>query len=215
MEIRCYSDFSDLPLDSAEWRCLTRGVPFRSKEWLKSWWDHYGSGSLYLLSAIHENGSLIGLLPLRQQQGAAEGRCLRWLADGDVCTDYLTPLVGADYEADVCQAFADWLIENQSGRFAWDSLRLEGVAVGDKTLSRFINGLREHGAQVHQKPGLRCWRIELPDSWDDYLAQMSKSHRKQIRRVERRVLDEAATRVVAVSTVRLIAAFLRSSAMSA
>ena len=36
---------------------------------------------------------------------------------------------------------------------------------------------------------MNCWRIELPATWDEYLATLSKSHRKQIRRLERDVFE--------------------------
>jgi CelD/BcsL family acetyltransferase involved in cellulose biosynthesis len=51
---------------------------------------------------------------------------------------------------------------------------------------------------VHCRPGPQCWRIPLPASWDDYLAGLSKSHRKKLRRLERYGLDAEQTRVCRV-----------------
>jgi CelD/BcsL family acetyltransferase involved in cellulose biosynthesis len=50
-----------------------------------------------------------------------------------------------------------------------------------------VEGLAERGAIVDRRPAEHCWRIELPATWDEYLAGLSKSHRKQLRRFERRL----------------------------
>jgi CelD/BcsL family acetyltransferase involved in cellulose biosynthesis len=36
---------------------------------------------------------------------------------------------------------------------------------------------------------MNCWFVELPETWKEFLARQSKSHRKQLRRLETRVLD--------------------------
>ena len=40
---------------SADWNCLTRGVPFRSWEWLSTWGEHYGADrELYVKILVDE-----------------------------------------------------------------------------------------------------------------------------------------------------------------
>jgi CelD/BcsL family acetyltransferase involved in cellulose biosynthesis len=51
------------------------------------------------------------------------------------------------------------------------------------------DGLAKRKAVVHARSAENTWRIALPDSWDAYLAELSKSHRKQLRQLERRVFD--------------------------
>jgi CelD/BcsL family acetyltransferase involved in cellulose biosynthesis len=41
------------------------------------------------------------------------------------------------------------------------------------------------GSFVHRRSRPSCWRVHLPKRWDDYLAMLSKSHRKQLRRLDR------------------------------
>jgi CelD/BcsL family acetyltransferase involved in cellulose biosynthesis len=48
---------------------------------------------------------------------------------------------------------------------------------------------------VRIEPDINCWRLELPGSWEAYLAQLSKSHRKQLRRLENRVLAAGRARL--------------------
>jgi CelD/BcsL family acetyltransferase involved in cellulose biosynthesis len=54
----------------------------------------------------------------------------------------------------------------------------------------FTAALHAAGLTVHEKPGLNTWRIELPATWEEYVASLSKSHRKQVRRVERRLSQD-------------------------
>jgi CelD/BcsL family acetyltransferase involved in cellulose biosynthesis len=42
---------------------------------------------------------------------------------------------------------------------------------------------------VSRQPADACWSLALPESWEEYLAGISKSHRKQLRQLERRVLE--------------------------
>jgi CelD/BcsL family acetyltransferase involved in cellulose biosynthesis len=49
--------------------------------------------------------------------------------------------------------------------------------------------LQEGECSVASESGQACWGLDLPPSWDDYLAALSKSHRKQLRQLERRVIE--------------------------
>ncbi|MGH7134605.1 MAG: GNAT family N-acetyltransferase, partial [Pirellulales bacterium] len=76
---------------------------------------------------------------------------------------------------------------SRSGSFSiWGAIELGGVDAGDLVSHCFIDRMREFGAFVDCQPGPNCWRVELPATWNDYLALLSKSHRKQVRRLERR-----------------------------
>ena len=56
---------------------------------------------------------------------------------------------------------------------------------------------------------MNCWRVQLPGDWEQYLAELSKSHRKQIRRLERDVLNTSRARLHAAE--RIVEALLESS----
>ena len=88
---------------------------------------------------------------------------------------------------------ADWLIalrkENAAGRpQAWDRLEFGGIADDDEAMGPLLEQLARSAAP--SSIGARrkyCWRVELPNSWEEYLAGLSKSHRKQLRRFQRRL----------------------------
>jgi len=81
------------------WNCLTRAVPFRSWQWLATWWKHYGDGrELYVLAVHNDDGVLIGIAPLFRERQTTGGLVLNWLGSGEVCTDYVTILSAHEYE---------------------------------------------------------------------------------------------------------------------
>lgn len=179
---------------SASWNCLTRGVPFRSWEWLSTWWEHYGVGrELYVLAVRDDAGTLLGILPLCRERSATRGRVLRLLGSGEVCTDYVTVLSTCEHEDLVVEALSNWLIE-ACGRYApdadlWDLLELDSVPTNDLAIAKLVGALAEAGCGVHRKPGLNCWRLSLTTAWDDVYAGFSASLRKKVRKLQRNAID--------------------------
>ena len=183
------------------WNCLAGGVPFRSWQWLSAWWRHYGAGrELFVLTVRDANGCLTGLAPWFIEPSVARGRVVRFLGGDEVCSDYLSLLSTLEHEEAVSAALAEWLCAAARGDYGpqsrWDLLQLEGVAAGDGPTAKLTECLLDEGAAVYRRSGANCWRIELPLTWDEYLANLSKSHRKQVRRVEKRLLEGGRTTLV-------------------
>ncbi|MEZ6113625.1 MAG: GNAT family N-acetyltransferase [Pirellulaceae bacterium] len=190
----------------SDWNCLARGVPFRAWAWMRNWWRHFSDDNqLFVLTVRDDGGTLVGVAPWYLANSASKGRALRFIASGQVCSDYLSLLATEAHEDAVISAIASWLIAANRGRQngdtsnetpipvgdsdRWDLLELDGISATDRPTAKLIEQLVEQGCVVNRREGLNCWRIELPDTWDAYLGTMSKSHRKQIRRVENRMLD--------------------------
>jgi CelD/BcsL family acetyltransferase involved in cellulose biosynthesis len=206
MQVVRYSSLDQLAPWAADWDRLSREVPFRGWAWMTSWWLNYGvrgSGTpkeLFVLGVFDGDGRLAGLAPWYVQKSSSQGRVVRFLGSGEVCSDYLSLLCEPAREEPVAEALAEWLTQATSGSHAdrWDLLSWTGVDAGDRPIRLLADRLREHRHAVHCRPGPNCWRIELPASWDDYLATLSKDHRKQLRRTERDYLagGRAALRTV-------------------
>jgi CelD/BcsL family acetyltransferase involved in cellulose biosynthesis len=196
IRVRRLTTAEDLtPLEGA-WNALAGGVPFRSWEWLESWWRAYGAGSgkeLFTLTVVDDRGELVGLAPWYLERWGSRRKVIRFLGSGEVCSDYLTILCREGCEEEVTSALADWLcLARESlvaGRPTWDLLELGGVDHADKTVNRLVEQLAVRGNLVHRRTRSSCWRANLPTEWDGYLATLSKSHRKQIRRLERNYFD--------------------------
>ncbi|MCA9269292.1 MAG: GNAT family N-acetyltransferase, partial [Planctomycetales bacterium] len=141
------------------------------------------------LVAANDAGEVVGIAPWFLESTVARGRVVRWLGSGRVCSDYQSLLVAADSTEAVAEAFAHWLTTEADGAAGWDLLELECVPVVDDPIALLLSQLWTEGAAVHRTPDASCWRIALPDDWSTYVDSLSKSHRKQVRRLERRAIE--------------------------
>lgn len=189
----------------ADWDRLAGGVPFRGSDWLLAWWRHYGEAGADRLcvlgcwedGASGAGGALVGLWPLYGRRGPL-GTVLRPLGGGEVCSDYLGILCAAGHEEAVGRALAAYLSQTQSQARAnpgadapprWDLLELEAQDAADGALAAVLRSLSGRGHLLSARPGPRWWRIELPADYAGYLQQVSRSHRTQLRRAERRATE--------------------------
>ena len=188
MFVTLLTSFQELYDIESDWNALARGVPFRTREWLHGWWRHYGrQRQLFTPVVFDYEGQLIGVVPLYLERSASHGRVLRPLGSGEVCSDYLSVLCAPEHETLVTDAVADLLCDEPS--LKWDLFHWNGVDEDDSAVKKLTDALAARGNVVHSRPAHRCWRMELPGDWESYLAQHSKSHRKQLRRFESRVLS--------------------------
>jgi CelD/BcsL family acetyltransferase involved in cellulose biosynthesis len=199
MNIRRISSLADLaPLASA-WNRLTRGVPFRSWEWLSTWWEHYGERrhngrpnlELFVL-CVEEDGELIALAPWYIETFPLHGRVVQFLGSGPVCTDYMSVLCKPGWESKSARILGQWLSNTAGGTAeenGWDQIELDGIDAGDEIMHRLADELLRCGSLVHCRPGMPCWRVALPGCWDEYLSTLSKSHRKELRALRRQMFD--------------------------
>jgi CelD/BcsL family acetyltransferase involved in cellulose biosynthesis len=206
MLVTHHKTFAELAPHAARWNDLSRGIPFRRWEWLESWWRHYGfdaeaatSDKQLLLLTVHEGDQIVGLAPWYIHRLWADGRTIRWIGSGEVCTEYPSLLCEPGYEDRVTDAIACWLTnESESSSTdadtAWDFMELGAIEQNDRAMSRLARALERAGNAVQVTSGKNCWQIELPEQWDEFLGRLSKSHRKQVRRSDRRLLNSGRVR---------------------
>lgn len=149
-----------------EWRALfdadSQATPFQSWEWHLAWWNVYGRGRSPYVLAAYEGDDLVGLLPMIRSLGA--WRTLRSMAVGP--SDYLGPLAQSGRQAEVATAFLDHLRDapvDMVDLHQWTAEPTQGDPVDQAT----------------------CLRLDLPASYDAYVASLSKSLRYDVRRLER------------------------------
>jgi len=201
MQVFCLNDLDELAPYADQWDRLTAGVPFRSWAWLSSWWRHYGLGGhagggdrrLFALCVFDHTDRLLGLAPWYLDASASRGRVLRPLGSGEVCSDYLSLLCQPGMEYQVTQAVADYLTADRHAgdpdSSRWDLLELTDFDAEDRPVDQLIHHLAERNHAIHRQTGPNCWRIELPTTWEAYLATLSKNRRKLLRRLQRNMLD--------------------------
>ncbi len=187
------------------WDCMPHGVPFRRTAWLHSWWNHFqGIGDLCVLQVSDERGEIVGIAPWFMDQSLRHGRVIRPLGSGDTCSEYLGILATTEHERQVIDVLTQWLVAAAEGQHGlenrWDLLDLVSVDAADPIMARFVDRLEATGNNVHRSKAMSSWRISLPNTWDEYLAMLSKSHRKRVRRIDRKWLESGATTLRTVTT---------------
>src|SRR5688572_11778301 len=102
MHIRRMASWTEVAQLAAQWNALAGGVPFRTWEWLSSWWREYGQEhELFVLAAYSADDELIGIAPWYAEHGGAQGRVVRFLGAGEVCSEYLSLLARPGCEHDL------------------------------------------------------------------------------------------------------------------
>jgi CelD/BcsL family acetyltransferase involved in cellulose biosynthesis len=176
-------------LDPARWNALAAQIPFRRWEWLETWWRHYRHNrcELFLLVIHNAEGDVIGVAPWYLERSPIWGRVVRLLGSGEVCSDYVSVLCQPGLEATVTHALAEWLTTR--GRLLWDLIDLDGIDDLDGVTSALVEQLEHKGQPVDWRTELSSWRIEFPATFDDWVAQLSKSRREKVRQMMRRMYD--------------------------
>jgi CelD/BcsL family acetyltransferase involved in cellulose biosynthesis len=193
-------DESQLQDLAPQWDALAGEVPFRSFEWMETWWRHYREprSRLFTLLVTDDQGELVGIAPWYITRSPHQGRVVRFLGSGEVCSDYLTVLARPELADAVAGRLADWLANEAASQ--WNLLDLKGVLENDRVISHLGQRLREYGHVVDRQADMSCWRTELADDWDQFLATLSKTRRARTRTLLRRAIDNGRAVVHEVKT---------------
>lgn len=178
--------FKDL---QSEWlellgRSVTNYV-FQSPQFQGAWWSTLGEGDLRIITVRTSEGKLIGLAPLYIQ--------LNEKGKNEVCfvgcvnvSDYLDILVDNQYQQEVYDALANCL----SNEFTdWQCLFLCSLPENSPTRQWLKNTFPKATEQEQDVSPF----IQLPKTWDDYLAQIDRKQRHEIKRKMRRVSETSHT----------------------
>ncbi|MBX3433987.1 MAG: GNAT family N-acetyltransferase [Pirellulales bacterium] len=195
MRIDCCDNLNAWQRWQSQWDGLAGDCTFRTWRWLSTWWKHYGERdprrrkTLRVLLAIDDDGlgepQLAAALPCYVDSHPVAGRTVRLLGDGEACSDHLGLLARPGRARAAAAELASQLMHDGD----WDLLQFEAIDDADEAVAALAVALSERGALLERRPGPACWAIDLPGNWDAFLALQSKSHRKQLRRLETRVLD--------------------------
>jgi CelD/BcsL family acetyltransferase involved in cellulose biosynthesis len=168
----------DGPLDALlpDWGRLYAGhpeaTPFMSPGWASAWWPHYVDGARPLLVCVHDGGELVGLAPLVVRRRGP----LRVMEPvGMDPGDYWDVLALPGRASEVAAAAASALREHAGEWDAW-------ILRCPPPQSPVVPALERSAARAVVRPAIRAPAIELPDSFDAYLATLPSSHRSNLRR---------------------------------
>jgi CelD/BcsL family acetyltransferase involved in cellulose biosynthesis len=171
-----------------DWNRLAGIIPFRRFEWLEPWWRHYSrDGWRLAVLVVEDAGRSIGIAPWYIARSGKEGRVLRSLGSGEVCSEYQTVLTQPGREADVATALADWL--DTTGAEQWDLLHLPAAEADDPAVTALTDEFVRRGHATHVRPAMSCWRAELAPDWEEFLGHLSSSRRARVRQLTRKYFD--------------------------
>jgi len=155
-----------------------RATPFVSPAWGRVWWEHWGVGADLWAAVVRDGARTVGLAPLIAQR-VGPFRLLRVL--GGEPGDYWDVLSVPERRSEVLDALCDELAR-LSG--SWDVMLLDALSPGTETDA----ALERHSAlRVSRRPPVVCPAIELPHSFDDYLASLPRKRRANLQRHLRRL----------------------------
>ena len=167
----------------AEWEHLLSISPmnsiFLTPQWQEAWWETLGNGRGMAGFYLRDESRVAAIASLSRS-----GDTLSFVGSQDTF-DYNDFMVSPGYEA----VFFDILLsclEDQS----CNALELVSLLENSPTLNFLPEIARERGYQVEVEKEDVTSGIELPGTWDEYLALLSKKDRHELRRKFRR-LDSA------------------------
>ena len=180
---------SELPADLLDRaKQLEVAGPFGRSIWWGSWWRHMRPrGSELFLLAVWHGDQLVGLAPWYTYRAFGLGRVVRFLGDGRACSDYATIAALPEYRTEVWREVTQW-VAAEAGN-GWDAFILAGASAADTSFQTFCQQLPQQNVLVDQRTVSNTWRLTLPETWDAYLAQLSKQHRNRVRRMKRDMFD--------------------------
>jgi CelD/BcsL family acetyltransferase involved in cellulose biosynthesis len=176
---------------AAQWGQLHRQsrqrVPFLEWLWQAEWVRAFLDGRrLEVWTVRDEDGRLVAALPLFQ----AEPGVFRIVGGTDV-SDYLDLLAVAGREEEAWRALLD---ARGSSSDVWD---LHCVPAASPTATALPGIARRAGLGAQVRVEERCPVLELPPSWDEYLASLTGKQRHELTRKMRRLDREVPAASVA------------------
>ncbi|MFC1934364.1 GNAT family N-acetyltransferase [Chloroflexota bacterium] len=152
--------------------------PFVLPAWLKVWWQEFGGGEELYLGAIRQGEQIIGIAPLLIREKTAS-----IIGSADVC-DYLDFIVAPGRERDFFTVLLDDLRQKGINHLDLGPLRSDSTVLTDLVP---MAQERKYEVLCHQEDV--SFELDLPATWDEYLAGLSKKQRHEVKRKLRRLLE--------------------------
>ncbi len=160
-----------IPSHSLRWNS-----PFILPAWLKVWWQELGTGAELHLNAIKQEEEVIGIAPLQMREGKAS-----LIGSADVC-DYLDFVIATGRERD----FFSVLLDDLKGK-GINQLDLRPLRPDSTVLTHLVSTAQNRGYEVLCQPEDVSLELDLPSTWDEYLAILTTKQRHEVRRKLRRL----------------------------
>jgi CelD/BcsL family acetyltransferase involved in cellulose biosynthesis len=167
-----------------EWLLLLNGgraaKVFQHPVWQQIWLEEFGGDRQPLLLSVRDGARLLAVVPLLR-----EGTRLSLIGDHNIC-DYMDFVMAPGEEKESLSALLDALQGED-----WTELELRGLAAGSPTLALLPSLAGDRGLEVRVEREAVCPQLDLPSTWEDYLMQLGKKNRHELKRKMRRLNNTA------------------------
>ncbi len=155
---------------------LKWGSIFVLPPWLEVWWREFQPETELYLSAVRQDTEIIGIAPLQRKEKKAF-----FIGSPDVC-DYFDFIVASGKESDFFNVLLD-----DMGRQGISHLDLGPLRPDSTVLTHLADVARNRRYAVVCNDEEVSLELDLPPTWDEYLAALSKKQRHEVRRKLRRL----------------------------
>jgi CelD/BcsL family acetyltransferase involved in cellulose biosynthesis len=167
--------------------CATNHI-FITPQWQRAWWQAFGNGSELLLYSVQRDTELIGIAPLMRQ-----GESISFIGSSDVC-DYMDFIALRGQETTVFSQLLDYLEPMD-----WNAIDLRSLLPQSLALSHFACLAKQRGYLVEVTKEDVSPQLSLPSSWEEYLSQLERKDRHELRRKLRRLDRAMSTRFYTIT----------------
>ena len=155
------------------WSCI-----FVLPAWLKAWWEAFGEQRELYLRTLWDDQNVIGLAPLLVNNKTAS-----FIGSADVC-DYLDFAIAPGEESNFFAVLLDDLRNEGISRLDLRPVR------PDSTVLKYLPSIaRNRGYDINCSPEDVSLELDLPPTWNEYLAMLKNKQRHEIRRKLRRLWE--------------------------
>jgi len=186
------SEFLDLQSDWERlFKANPRHSPFLAWGWVNAWLKHIaGPHELQIIFLRDNSGALVFILPLLRKSGERKFGSTKLAlvcSYGPECSDHLGCLCSADLESRSAELSA-LAIAHCLGRYDTISMGCLDSAGGYPSILE--TAMLTSGRNSKVRPDIICPTVSLPESWDEFLLQLSSNFRSQVRRSYKQIVGE-------------------------
>ncbi|MCJ7740985.1 hypothetical protein MUP32_06785, partial [Candidatus Microgenomates bacterium] len=167
--------------DPIDWNALIEksktATFFQTREWLKLWLKHFPVEELIL--GVYEGDKLIGIAPFLKKENSLQFLGVAEVLGNNKVSDFGNIIALSGREKEVWEAIinqiqnssASWRIKIQNEKLDLNFIREDSPSLGI---------LRELGGKIEEVDAAPY--LELPVTWEEYLGQLDRHNRHELRR---------------------------------
>ena len=182
LQVETISDFQRFLELEPIWNALIEeaeiGHPFLNHEWVKAWWESFGTGKELHILLVRSGGEPVAIAPLMLTRSHMYGVKVRRL---EFIYNVHTPrfdFIIARRHDDVYRTLWNYFAQEKS---LWDVLQLFQLPEDSRTLAEFSRMAEREGLQTGLWPSGKSPFVPLTENWDDYFKTLARKHRSNMR----------------------------------